>query len=293
VAGPRRLRAELLADARATLGEGPVWEPGSETILWVDILGRSVNRTGLDGRTSTVCRTPSDIGAVLPRASGGLVLVIRDGFWALDPGTTEARPLAPLPIPPTHRFNDAKCDPAGRVLAGTLAYSEDEPTGTLYRLDAGRVETLVEGVTVSNGLGWTPDGRTMYFIDSTTHRVDAFDYDVASGALSNRRPFVTIPDEEGFPDGLAVDVDGGVWVAMWGGRRVSRYLPDGRLEAVVEVPATHTTSCCFGGAGLDRLYITSARDRLSDDQLAAEPHAGGVFVVDPGVVGVPVAEYAG
>jgi sugar lactone lactonase YvrE len=294
VASPRRLTVDVLVDARAELGEGPVWEADRDAVVWVDILARRVVRTSSAGITTEVCRTPSDVGAVVRRHSGGYVLALRDGFWSVSVDGEEAQPLATLDIPPSMRFNDGKCDPAGRFLAGSMPYSEDAPVGELMRLEAdGTITPLVDGVTVSNGIGWTADGRTMYFIDSDTRRVDAFNYDPETGWLGDRTTFVRIADDDGLPDGLAVDVEGGVWVALWGGRRLHRYLPDGSLEAIVDVPATHTTSCAFGGPNLDRLYITSARTRLDAVRLADEPHAGSLFIAEPGVAGVPVAEYAG
>jgi sugar lactone lactonase YvrE len=294
VSNPTRLKVDIVADARAELGEGPVWEADRGAVLWVDILEQRVLRTGSDGKTAVVCRTPSDVGAAVRRASGGYVLALRDGFWTVDDDGGDPIPLVTLEIPASMRFNDGKCDPAGRFLAGTMAYSEDAPVGELLRLETdASVTPLVDRVTVSNGLGWTVDGRTLYFVDSDSRRVDAFDYDPDTGWLGDRRTFVEVPPAEGYPDGLAVDVDGGVWVAMWGGRRVNRYSTNGSLDAVIDVPATHTTSCAFGGPDLDLLYITSARTRLEPDVLAAEPHAGGLFVARPGVAGVPVEAFGG
>jgi sugar lactone lactonase YvrE len=291
---PTTIAADVLVDAAATLGEGPVWDPDGATVLWVDILGRRVLSTALDGGTDVICETPSDVGAVARREAGGLILVLVDGFWALGSGARSPTPFARHVSRPGVRFNDAKVDPAGRLVAGTMAYTEEPGSGELVRLEIDATITpLIPKVTISNGLGWSPDGRTMYYVDTATQRVDAFDYASGRGEISRRRPFVTLPRGEGAPDGLAVDAEGAIWVALWGGGRVHRYLPDGRLAAVVTVPATNSTSCAFVGPDLDRLVITSARTGLPDDRLAAEPHAGALFIASPDVPGLAVPAFGG
>jgi sugar lactone lactonase YvrE len=291
---PRQISAEPFGDARAELGEGPVWEPDRGTVLWVDILGRQILRTTLDGETSVVCRTPSHVGAVAQRSTGGVLVALVDGFWVLAPDATTPRPFATRDPRPGIRFNDGKCDPLGRFIAGTMAYSEEEGAGELLRLEPdGTTTGLLDGITISNGLGWSPDGGTMYYIDSPTGRVDAMPYDVETGALGPRRSFVAIPASVGLPDGLAVDEEGGIWVALWGGGRIHRYDSNGALDAIIQLPVTYPTSCAFGGPGLDLLFVTSAWSGLDPERIAREPHAGGLFVTASGVRGLAVAAFKG
>jgi sugar lactone lactonase YvrE len=241
------------------------------------------------------------LAAVALRAPSGLVLVGGETISAcLDDGT-DLRTLASVPMRPDERWNDAKVDPAGRLLAGTL--TETYPDGVhkvfppgasrLLRLDPDGSVTPVLDVTLSNGLGWSQDGRTFFYVDTTTGGLDAFDYAPDSGGVSGRRTLAAIAPQDGLPDGLAVDVEGGIWLALWGGSCVRRYLPDGSFDAVIELPVSLVTSCAFVGPDLDRLFITSARDELTPEQRAAQPHAGSVFIADPGVRGVEVARFAG
>jgi sugar lactone lactonase YvrE len=189
------------------------------------------------------------------------------------------------------RMNDGKCDPAGRFWAGTMAYDETPEAGSLYVFEDGTARTVLEKATVSNGLGWSLDHGTMYYIDTPTGRVDAFDYDEDSGAVSGRRPFVTV--EGGSPDGMTVDDEGHLWVALWKGGAVHRYDPSGKLVATVRLPVTNVTSCCFGDPGGATLFITTSRQGLSNKQLSAEPDAGKIFCVRPGVTGPPATPYQG
>jgi sugar lactone lactonase YvrE len=200
----------------------------------------------------------------------------------------------PEPDKAMNRFNDGKCDRAGRFFAGTMALDAGPGQGTLWRLDPDlRLAAIETGVHVSNGLGWSPDDRTFYFIDTGARTVYAYDYDLATGAATNRRPFVVVPDAQGKPDGLAVDEQGFVWVALWDGWSVARYAPDGRLDRLVSLPVPRPTSLAFGGTDLRTLFITSARVRLSAAQLAEAPLSGSVFALDAGVAGVPVGSFGG
>jgi sugar lactone lactonase YvrE len=286
--------AELFVDARACLGEGPVWDARNGRLLWVDIEGRAIHSTDPAGGQTTSIPTPSAVGVTLPRESGGLVAALEDGFWALDDDGRFEQLAAIDTRGGALRFNDGACDPAGRLLAGTMAWDAAEGRGSLYRLDTDlRLTRLLDGVTISNGLGWSADGGTLYYVDTPTLGIDAFDYDVASGALSRRRPFVSITPGEGRPDGLCVDEDGAVWVALWPGWSVRRYLPDGRLDAVLPLPVAHVSSCVFGGELLDELFITSAWTMLSDGDRAAQPHAGSLFRASVGVRGLPRMSFRG
>jgi sugar lactone lactonase YvrE len=235
------------------------------------------------------------VGAVALRENGGLVLALRDGFGLTEPGGGEVRLVAPCEDDvPGNRFNDGKVDSAGRFWAGTMTYAEVPGDGALYRLDPDlRITTAVTGIGVSNGLDWSGDDRVLYYVDSLTPHVDAFDFDAGSGTVANRRPLVTIPDGDGAPDGLAVDAEGYLWVALWGGSQVRRFAPDGTLAGVIDVPAALVTSVAFGGSDLRDLYITSARIGLDGAALAGTPSAGSIFRARPGVQGVTPNRFAG
>ena len=269
----------------ATLGEGPCWDCASGSLYWVDIPAGRVHR--LDGDdTHRSWDVGQAVGAVVTRASGGLVLAARSGFLTLDPGTGTVAPLVALGLAPGVRMNDGACDSAGRFFAGTMADDEAPDQGTLYRLDPDHsIATIIAGVTISNGIGWGPDGATMYYIDSPTRRVDVLDYDPATGEISGRRPFAGLDAGDAVPDGLAVDAEGGVWVALWDGGAVLRFGPDGRLRQSLELPVPRVTSCAFGGPDLATLYITTAAGPGSS--------GGELFSVRPGVAGLVTHAYQG
>lgn len=292
---PASQRPEVAFDARATLGEGPVWDAGQHRLVWLDILPGLVHRFDpVTGRNDTF-RAGKPVGSAGLRLGGGLVLAVEDGFALLDPGWQRLDQVAVIEHPgPRARFNDGKCDPAGRFLAGTMAYDLTPGTSSVYQLGPDLTVTrLLDGVTISNGLAWTPDGATLYYIDSPTQGVDAFDYDAETGRLANRRRVVDIPAGAGLPDGMTIDTDGCLWVALHGGSAVHRYAPDGRLDTVLSFPASNVTCPVFGGPGLDVLYVTSARDGLDERQLAAQPHAGALFAADVGARGLPAPGFAG
>ena len=233
------------------------------------------------------------LGAVTPSTSEVLILAIRDGFATYDLETNHLELVAAVCADdPETLMNDGRCDRAGRFLAGTTTLSETTGAASLYRLGRGfHVEQLLAGVTLSNGIDWSPDGTLLYFVDSALQRIDAFDY-AADGGVSGRRTFVEIPSRAGMPDGLTVDAEGCVWVALWEGAAVRRYTPGGELERTVEVPARLVTSCAFGGADLEDLYITTSTWELDAAALRDEPHAGAVFVARPGVRGLPPTPFA-
>jgi sugar lactone lactonase YvrE len=278
---------ELVLDARAELGEGPRWDPVEQRLLWVDLMRGRIHSFR---PAAHACRNHSvgqPVSALAVAEDGSLVLAVRDGFARLHP-KSERLELIALVDHPECRMNDGACDAPGRFWAGTMALDCRPGAGALYRLDpGGRVHTMLEGVTISNGLDWSPDGRRMYYVDSPTQRIDVFDFDPQSGAIAGRRAFAAIPSEAGMPDGLTVDAEGFVWVALWGGGAVRRYAPDGSLERTVRLPVSHPTSCAFGGPALDELYITSAWIALSAAERAEQPQAGGVFRCRPGVAGRP------
>jgi sugar lactone lactonase YvrE len=305
--GPRRLRAELLDPAAARLGESPAWDGARRQLVWVDILAGHVHLSDGDGRPLAVVDVGAHVGAALPAAAGGWLLATRAGFALLDaalPGAGTSATVVPAPVPAVPvtplldvhgddgplRFNDAKCDPQGRALAGTMRDDEAAGDATLYRLDPGPVAaTLLQGRGVCNGLGWSPDGRILYFVDSLVPAVAAYDYDLATGALGPVRRFVEIDPGLGRPDGLCVDDEGGVWVACCGGAAVRRYRPDGRLDTVVRVPVRYPTCVAFGGSRGDRLFITTG----GGDGPQSRPARGdgGLWAVDPGVTGPPATPW--
>lgn len=283
--------AEVALNVRTTLGEGPVWHEASGTLLFVDVLPGDVYRYSPDTGTSTVVNVGQAVGAVVFDPTGTLVVAVRDGIGVID--GNEMRVATPIESEnPENRMNDAKCDPQGRLWAGTMAFDATEKAGALYRIGPDFASArIVDGLTISNGMGWTADGQLMYFIDSPTHRIDCFDFDPAEGAIGNRRPFVELDPAEGLPDGMTVDAEGGVWVAFFGGGTVKRYTAAGDHAATVELPVTQVTSCTFGGPDLQDLYVTTASVGLTDDELAAQPLAGSLFRCRPGVRGTPAVPF--
>lgn len=290
----RDARPEVVAVPRAELGEGPCWDPRAGLLYWVDIPAGRIHWYDPIDRSHDSAAVGQPVGAVAPRAAGGLVAAVRDGFAFCDPETGTLDLVAPVEADkPGNRMNDGKCDPAGRFFAGTKAEDDTPGAGALYRLDADLTVTrVVDGVTISNGLDWSPDGRLLYFVDSPTRRIDLFDRDPGTGLVAGRRPFVELPADAGWPDGLTVDAEGCVWVALWGGAAVRRYRPDGRLDRVLRMPASRVTSCAFGGPDLDVLYVTTAAaDPRSS--VPAEPDAGALFACRVGVAGRPAHAFAG
>jgi sugar lactone lactonase YvrE len=262
----------------AELGEGPHWDAASAALYWVDVPAGLVHRMNEDG-TLTSWQAGQPVGAAVPRAGGGLVLAARDGFLALDTSTGEVTPLVAVEADQPHtRMNDGSCDRAGRFYAGTMAEDESPGAGSLYRLDTDlQLTRLFDGVGISNGIGWSPDETLMYYVDSLAYRIDVMDYDPATGELGRRRCLAALGQGDVVPDGLTVDAEGGIWVAVWGGGALQRYRPDGRLKQIIELPAAHVTSCAFGGRDLDVLYISTAAGPGTS--------GGALFSCRPGVTG--------
>jgi sugar lactone lactonase YvrE len=281
------------------LSEGPRWHEERQELIWVDILEGQFHRGTLadDGTLESWQTIAVDrhVGAVAPVAGGGYVLAAGQGFLFVDEDGAMAE-LAQPEAGHTHiRFNDGACDPQGRFWAGTMAYDESPAAGSLYRLELdGGVSTVLTGLTISNGIGWSPDGATMYLNDSGTRRVEAFRFNGSDGAISERRTLVEVDQPGVAPDGLTVDCDGGIWVAMWGGGAVRRYAPNGALIATVRVPVARPTACAFGGPDRGTLFVTTARVGLDDSDRASQPDAGRVFsVTGLGVHGMPCQPYRG
>ncbi|WP_405613011.1 SMP-30/gluconolactonase/LRE family protein [Streptomyces sp. NBC_00076] len=277
---------EVAVRAEATLGEGPTWDVAAGRLIWIDILGSRINTYDPLSGSRTTRTTEQHVGAVKPRANGGLVLNLRDGVGLLDPDDT-FRWLRHEPVP-GRRANDAAVAPDGSLWAGTMRYDEAPGGGTLSRISGdGTADVVLDDVAVSNGTGWSPDGRLMYYIDSPTRRVDVFDF--TDGRTRARRTLVEIEDGAGFPDGLTVDAEGCVWVALWDGAAVRRYTPAGELDRVIELPTPRVTACAFGGPDLTDLYITTARVGLD----APHPLAGSLLVVPGAGKGLLQPAFAG
>ncbi|QKZ21806.1 SMP-30/gluconolactonase/LRE family protein [Streptomyces chartreusis] len=277
---------EVAVLAEAELGEGPTWDARGGRLLWIDILGARIHTYDpVSGRRS-VRTTPQHVGAVKPRAGGGLVLNLRDGVGLLD-ADDNFRWLHHEPVP-GRRANDAAVAPDGSLWAGTMRYDEAPGGGSLSRFTGdGSVDLVLDDVAVSNGTGWSPDGSLMYYIDSPTRRIDVFDH--ADGRVGDRRPFAEIEDGAGFPDGLTVDADGCVWVALWDGSAVRRYTPAGELDRVIELPVPRVTACAFAGPDLTDLYITTARVGLKSPL----PLSGSLLVVPGAGKGLTQPAFAG
>ncbi|TWD27458.1 sugar lactone lactonase YvrE [Streptomyces sp. T12] len=281
------LAFDVAVRAEAELGEGPTWDPATGRLLWIDILSSRLHTYDPATGRRTVRRTEQHVGAVKPRAGGGLVLNLRDGIGLLDPDGSFCW-LHREPVP-GRRGNDAAVAPDGSLFAGTMRYDEATGGGILSRVTGdGTVTVLLDDATVSNGTGWSPDGRLMYYIDTPTRRVDVFDAG-EDGTVSGRRPLAVIEEGAGFPDGLTVDADGCVWVALWDGAAVRRYTPSGELDRVIELPVPRVTACAFGGPALTDLYITTARVGLT----APHPLAGSLLVVPGAGKGVAQPAFAG
>jgi sugar lactone lactonase YvrE len=279
-------RYEVAVQAGAALGEGPTWDAERGRLIWVDILGGRVHTYEPGSGRRSVRVTEQHVGAAKPRAGGGLVLNLRDGVGLVDPDGT-FRWLHHEPVP-GRRGNDAAVAPDGSLWAGTMRYDEVPGGGTLSRITGdGSVETVLDHVAVSNGTGWSPDGRLLYYVDSPTREVDVFHH--VDGRAVDRRRFAQIEEGAGFPDGLTVDADGCVWVALWDGGAVRRYTPDGELDRVIELPTPRVTACAFGGPDLTDLYITTARV----GRTAPHPVAGSLLVVPGAGKGLPQPAFTG
>ncbi|WP_458119232.1 SMP-30/gluconolactonase/LRE family protein [Paenibacillus sp. Z6-24] len=285
----KQYTAELVIDAKAKLGEGPSWNADQQHLLWVDIEGYQLHiYNPVTGEDRTI-DVGEHIGAVVPYMDTEVIGALFSGFYRIDLADGSKTLIHdPEEGRPGNRFNDGKCDPAGRLLAGTMSLNGEKKQGALYSMDTeGHVRLLLDEVSTSNGLAWSSDHRTLYYIDTPTCQITAFDYNMEDGSIADGRVVAELDDSEGYPDGMTIDAEGMLWVARWGGSRVSRIDPStGQIIGEVQVPAKCVTACTFGGTELDELYITTARE---DDEAANYP-AGGVFVVRPGVKGI--AAYA-
>ncbi len=284
---------ELLFDGRAELAEGPVWHHNA--LWWVEITAGRLNRLSIGTGIAESRALGSTIGCAAPTdAPHTWLIATQNGLELLDWESGDRHPVAPLEKDlPGNRPNDGKCDPYGRFWVGTMNRHGEKEKGALYRLDPdGRIERILDAVTLANGLAWAPDGSRFYFIDTTTRRIDRFDYDPDSGGISGRIPLRRFEAGEGAPDGMAIDRSGNLWVALWGGSAVLGIDgQSGRTLDRIPMPVSQPTSCCFGGEGGRTLFITTAWQGMDAARREAEPHAGGIFHCVPGVSGSPAAAY--
>lgn len=281
--------ANIVIDAKAKLGEGPSWDQSFGRLLWVDIEGYQLHIYDPSTQQDRKVDVGEHISAVVPYLENEVIVALISGLYRLNIQTGEKILIHdPEEGRPGNRFNDGKCDPAGRFLAGTMSLNGESEQGAFYSLSTeGNVSLLIDEVSTSNGLAWSADHSTLYYIDTPTLEIVSFDYDVQEGTISNKQVIATVDESEGYPDGMTIDAEGMLWVARWGGQRVSRIDPtSGEVIGEVSLPVNCVTSCAFGGEHLDELYITTAQDDSED-----QPLAGGLFMVKPGVKGMPTIAF--
>jgi len=290
------LNAVLVLDAKTMLGEGSIWHPKENKLYWIDIEGRTLHIYDPVSQEDKVFPVGARIGTVVPVQNGGALLALQNGLYKIDTHTGKLSFLInPLPDTVNLRFNDGKCDPSGRFWVGTLALDARRRGAVLYRFDTDKnIHLVLDSVSISNGIVWTSSKKIMYYNDTPTGTIQAFDYDDKTGAISNRRVAIKIPKGMGAPDGMTIDAQDNLWVALWGGGMVGKFDPvTGELLQKIKVPAPNVSSCAFGGKNLETLYITTARAWMNADKLIEFPLSGGLFAVKPGVHGVPAEFYKG
>ena len=281
------MKTEILYDVKATLGEGPAWDEKTQTLYWVDILGKRIYAGG-----EVLTELDDYIGCLAPTQNGHLIVGKRASFMDFDPANSQQTVLVTLPESATNRMNDGKCDPAGRLIAGTMDMNETDPTGSVYSYDGKSNRVLFRDVTISNGMAWSADHKTFYYIDTPTCEVRAYDYDVKTGEIANRRKAFDVPKSLGWADGMTSDTEGNLWIAMWGGAQVTRWNPNtGQLLEQIPVPALQSSCPVFGGKNRNELYVTSARKGMSESDLNKYPLSGGLFKVETKYEGMPTFEF--
>jgi len=286
---------QLVGEHTCQLGESPIWDAVNERILWVDILNGEVHQYGSKNGFYKIFRANSMIGAIALCKSGLLIAATQNGFAKID---LEKETLVEIVDPEEHlknnRFNDGKCDPAGRFWSGTMAVLDTPEAGSLYALEPDfSVSVKIQRVGCSNGIAWSPDGNLMYYIDTPTRQVVAFDFNIITGGISNKRVIVDISQIDGYPDGMTVDSEGMLWIALWGGWKIARYNPiSGKMIHSIRLPISNISSCIFGGKNLQDLYITTAKIGLSLDEIEKQPLAGRLFVIkNTGFQGLHMAKF--
>jgi sugar lactone lactonase YvrE len=289
------MNPEVVCEKVSELGEGPLWDPSRKLICWVDILNGHIHEWSPVSKTLNTLQVGQMIGAMAICNDGNYIAAMKDGFGFVNPKTGEVEMIEnPEVHLPGNRFNDGKCDPAGRFWAGTMPLSEDKPTGSLYMIAVDQSAVKKEGdITISNGLAWSLDHKVLYYIDTPTLEVVGYDFDMENGNITNKRTIINIPKEEGFPDGMTIDNEGMLWIAHWGGCQVTRWNPrTGKKLSAIKLPVSNVTSCTFGGESMADLYITSARKGLSKGELEKQPLAGSLFVMkESGFTGVEAYKF--
>ena len=290
---------ECILPSQAIVGESPVWHPGQQRLYWIDIQGKMVHRFDPRSRNNESFPLPEIVTCIQLRSTGGLVLTLKKQFAFFDPDANHLETISSVEDDlPENRFNDGKCDPQGRFWAGTMdATHWDQPSGNLYRMKRDLTVTRMQSdVICSNGSGWSPDGRTMYYTESFRYAIFAYDFDPANGTIANRRVFAQLSDADrkagGFPDGMTVDAEGFVWSNQVGLGRIVRYDPQGKIERIVQLSVPRATDCTFGGNDLKTLYITSARETMTAEQLRQAPLSGSLFAIDADVKGTLSTPFA-
>jgi sugar lactone lactonase YvrE len=279
--------------AQSIIGEGPLWNEEEQALYWVDISGQKINRMWPDTGKHETFDVDDQVGVIAFREGGGVVAACVKGFAFWEVGSKKLEFFDdPEAGNPGSRFNDGKVDRRGRFWAGTM--TPEGAVSALYRLDKDRsIHKMDTGITISNGIGWSLDNKVMYFADSMKYVIYAYDYDIETGGITNRRDYVKVAEEYGIPDGLTVDSEGYVWCAFYAGSKVTRFDPDGNIDLEVIMPVTQPTSCIFGGKNYDQLYVTSAWNQLDDEARRQQPMAGDLFVIETGIKGLPEPKFAG
>lgn len=288
------MEVKLVLDAKAQLGEGPIWHHELKQLYWIDIEGRQLFLYTPAVDELRNFPTQERIGTVVPIEGGGALVALQNGIHSMDLISGNMTLLAnPLDTLPDMRFNDGKCDPVGRFWIGTMHLQTKQGAASLYVMDSRHhVKKVLDDVTISNGIIWSLDQKKMYYIDTPTNQVKAFDYDITTGDISSPRVIITIPEASGSPDGMTIDEEGMLWIGLYGGGAVGRFNPNtGELMQKIGVPALNVTACAFGGDLLETLYITTASIGMHDEQKKKYPFAGGLFAVKPGVKGIPANFY--
>lgn len=288
---------ECVLPWQAEVGESPVWHPGEQMLYWIDIQGKEIHRFHPETGENETFKLPEIVTCIQLRDAGGLVLTLKKNFAFYDPDSKHLEKLAAVEMDvPENRFNDGKCDPQGRFWAGTMdAKNWKNPSGNLFRMTADQsIRKMQSEVVCSNGSGWSPDGGIMYYTETFRYAIYAYDFDPATGTISNRRTFAEIDAKSGgFPDGMTVDAEGFVWSNQVGLGKIVRHDPQGKIERVVQLPVPRATDCTFGGKDLQTLYVTSARETMTPEQLQEAPLSGSLFAIDTGIRGLPPSPFAG
>ena len=281
--------AVLEFKTNSLLGEGAFWDFKNQKLYWVDIEGKKLHIYNPDSKMNQILSTPTRIGTVVPIDNKEAIIALEDGVYKIDTYTGDIELLSDVESKQIeNRFNDGKCDINGNLWVGSMHLDQNKPVAALYKINkSGKSEKMLDSITISNGIVWTSDNKTMYYIDTPRGNIRAFDFDVNNSTISNERIVVDVPESLGYPDGMTIDEENMLWVGLWNGNAVARFNPlNGKLISKIDVPAHNVTSCAFGGKNLDKLYITTASIDMTEEEKEKYPDAGSIFVVTPGVKGV-------